>query len=332
MTTARRDRAFRRSGALLAAAALIGSGLAFGTAAQAAEDEVYTQTFRPGPQTSFTIPEDATSVRLIVAGAQGNTRSIGMPELGGAGGTATVDLGTAYNGETLNLLVGNPGLVGGAGGSFVALDDEFLVVAGGGGLGGLVQNASRTPELPGGAGGFATASPDGGDGTNAPGYNHSGTGAVGATPGTTGYTTTQSAGVTNGTAASIVDGVIIPGLPSYHDSTEGRGGGQGYAGGAGGRDQLIPSAGGAIRSASGGGSGYLAEGLDLVSTAPNMGDGVRADAYVTVIWTTPVADTEQPGADGPDTDDPGTDEPGKDGDGSAPSRPQDGIVLPIVAG
>ena len=332
MTISPRPRRVRAGAALLSATLVIGGTLALGAApAAGADDDVHTQTFLSGPQTTFTIPADATSVRLIVAGDQGNTRVLGATELGGAGGTATVDLGTAYNGETLNLLVGNPGLLGGAGGSYVALEDEFLVIAGGGGSGGRVGGVTGTV-LPGGTGGFATSSPDGGDGTNVPGYHHSGTGATGATPGTTGYTTAQTGGVTNGTTATIVDGVITPGIPSYDNTTEGLGGGQGYAGGAGPRDQLLAAAGGLVRAASGGGSGYLAAGLDLVSTAPNFNaSGESALAYITITWTTPVADSEEPGTDEPGNDEPGNDEPGTD-EGAAPSRPQDGIVLPIVAG
>lgn len=333
LTTTTRHRGLKRSGVLLTAAALIGSGLTFGSAAHAAADEVHEVTFTSGPQTTFTIPADATSVRLVVAGAQGSTRSLTRPELGGAGGIATVDLGTSYNGETLDLLVGNAGYGSGAAGSYVAFEDEFLVIAGGGGLGGLVQGAAAR-DLPGGAGGFANGSPDGGDGTNVDGYHHSGTGAVGATPGSIGYTTTETPSAPNGTVATIVDGTIIPGMSSTGPDFDNNGGGQGYAGGGGGSDELLAGV-GIIRSAGGGASGYLAPGLNLTSTGANVGVGTTAPAYITVTWTTPAAEepgTDDPGTDDPGTDDPGTGEPGDGGAGDAPTRPQDGIVLPVVAG
>ncbi|MFE9235170.1 Ig-like domain-containing protein [Cellulosimicrobium funkei] len=250
--------------------------------------EEHSQTFIPGPQASFAVPDDAESVQVVVAGAQGSTRVLGMPGLGGAGGLAMLDLGTDYNGQTFDILVGAPTGTVGAGGAFLALDGELFAVAGGGGSGSRLQGGALTP-LPGGTAGFASGSLDGTDGSQLrPTYHHSGLGAVGASPGANGYTTGETTGFEpNGTTAVVVDGVIHPGLPSVRADSPQQGlGGQGYAGGGSGRDQFIAAERGSVRAAGGGASSYLAPGVVPVATGANWSDTSTQTAYVTFTWVT----------------------------------------------
>jgi len=304
-------------GALALGLGLGFTGLAALPAAHA--DETFTQTFGPGGQSSFAVPADATSLRVTAAGQQGSSRLLNAPGAGGAGGTVTVDLGTAYNGQTLNVLVGNVAYRQGSGASFIATDSEFLVVAGAGGSGGIAQHMDGTGNVPlrGGAGGFASGGPGGGDGEQyLPTLHHSGLGAIGVTPGAWGYNTNESGPTeTPGTVAAVLDGTIIPGLPTEQES--GGYGGQGYAAGGNSSDQLVPAEGVLIRGASGGGSGYVAPGLAVLSTAANENalDESPAAAYVSFTWTVAVADP----APESDDDPPPGERAGLVSTGSAPS-------------
>ncbi|HWR84635.1 MAG TPA: hypothetical protein VN200_01440, partial [Rhodoglobus sp.] len=152
----------RRVGAGLAVGALIALGSA-SAAMPASAAETETVTFvDTGSQQTFTVPQNAATLTVTVAGAQGGTRSLAAP--GGVGGAVTVDLGTAYNGQDLNLLIRGTGS-----GAYLATDSEFIAIAGGGGTTGFYGSSTPGTPLLGGAGGFATASPDGGDAQLAPG-------------------------------------------------------------------------------------------------------------------------------------------------------------------
>jgi len=243
-------------------------------------------TFTPGAQTTWSVPANATDVSVVVAGgAGGNSLYAGAP--GGPGGQVTVDLATAYNGQTLHVLVGAmghdiaPGLPGGGGeGSYLSATSGFLVIAGGGGGTGALEFPPAA--LPGGAGGYATASADGADGPIVGSYNDSGFGAVGATPGTA---TTQpglaSYGGTGGVASVASDGTITAGVggdaATFASFPIAQGGG-GYAGGGGGSaENGGPSTAGA--GGGGGGSGFLAAGLTASAVAPNTADGSITFTY-----------------------------------------------------
>lgn len=242
--------------------------------------------FAPGAQTTWAVPSNATDVSVVVAaGAGGDNSYSGGP--GGPGGQVTVDLGTAYHGQTLHVLVGALGatatissLGGGGGGSYVAATSGFVAIAGGGGGTGALANPIAV--LPGGAGGYATASADGGDGPAVNGYNDSGLGAIGATPGTA---TTQSGlisyGGTGGVASVAADGTITPGVGGAAAPFVGfpiSQGGGGYAGGGGGSAQLGgPSTNGA--GGGGGGSGFVAAGLTASAFAPSTGAGSITFTY-----------------------------------------------------
>ena len=243
-------------------------------------------TFPPGAQTTWVVPSNASDVSVVVAAGAGGTNTYANA-LGGSGGTATVDLGKAYNGQTLHVLAGAAGAPvtvvapgGGGGGSYVAGLSGFIVIAGGGAGAGALSTPPAAQ--PGGAGGYSTSSADGGAGTNANGYTTSGFGAVGAVPGAPGTGDSPVATGGSGTASSVAsDGTITPGDGGAPGGTSGyptAQGGGGYAGGGGGSDQTGgPSA--AAAGAGGGGSGYVASGLIVSATAANTGAGSITFTY-----------------------------------------------------
>jgi hypothetical protein len=110
----------------------------------------------PNVQTTYTIPYDALGVTVEVAGADGLVNAIlsGFP-IASKGADITSDLGTGFNGQTLNLMVGGvktgdapaTGSIGlqGGGGSYLATDNAFLAIAGGGGGGGVYTSPSVPP-------------------------------------------------------------------------------------------------------------------------------------------------------------------------------------------
>lgn len=318
--------AFTVVGALLAAA-LVPGGAA--TAAPGdPEGGTYSQTFTPTDgATSFAIPENAINVRLTVAGGQGGKGSASMTANGGAGGVVTADLSDNYSGSTLHLLVGGWGFFNPGGGSYVALDDSFLVIAGGGGRSGYA--GQTTNSLDGGDGGFANGTPDGGDGAQLPGGSQSGLGAVGGVPGTNGYLPNGQPAANTGTVATVVDGLITPGRGS---AVNGFAGGGGYAGGGGSANGVVPGV-GIVRGASGGGSGYMRPGLTLESTSRNEtppGSSAGAAGYITIEWTEPA---ESPADPDVPVDPPVTPEtPVLPIGPSAPGRDTDEPVFPVVAG
>lgn len=288
MTGSARRRLRTAGAAALAGAMALSAALATATPAAAVEI-VSTQTFAPAPQQTFTVPEDATGLQVTVAGAQGATRAFGLRS-GGAGGTVTLDLGTDYNGQTLNLLVGGVNRAGsGTSGSYLATDSEFIAIAGGGGItgfyGSTAPGTTNGGVLPGGAGGFATDSANGADGTQFRETNFSGLGAVGAVAGASGYSTSESGPpVVASAPASVVDRVISPSSTQIFLGS----GGDGFASGGSARgDGIVPGF-GPVRGGGGGGSGYLAPGLVPISTGPNetpAGSTTRAPGFITFTWT-----------------------------------------------
>lgn len=306
-----------------AAIVLAGAALAPVGAAVAApgdpEGGTYSQTFTPSAaQTTFTIPENATDVQITVAGSQGGKSSATMPRNGGAGGVVTVALEDDYSGQTLHLLVPPVGLLAPGAGSYVATDDAFLAIAGGGGRSGYAGQV--TTVLAGGAGGFAGGSPNGGDGQQPAGFGYSGLGAIGGIPGRNGFLPGAQPPASTGTTASVTGGVIQQGRGSV---VAGFGGASGYAGGGAPANGSAPGI-GIVRGASGGGSGYVAPGLTILSTAANAtpdGTTTVAPGFITITWTEPTQVPEVP--DTPDAPAPVLPTPGRGADEPA---------LPIVAG
>jgi len=162
------------------------------------------------------------------------------------------------------------------------IDYPIMIKAVAGGGGGSGALAIPPTAVPGGVGGYASASGDGTDGATVNGYNDSGLGAVGATPGTP---TTQAGlsayGGTGGVASVAPDGTITPGVGGnagvLANFPVAQGGG-GYAGGGGGSAEVggsnLNGAG-----AGGGGSGFLAAGLTASATTGNIGAGSITFTY-----------------------------------------------------
>jgi hypothetical protein len=247
-------------------------------------------TVAAGPQSSWTVPANASDVSVVVAAGSGG-ESADLQPVGGAGGQVSVDLGTKYDGETLYSLVGAEGAGGGGpqpsggGGSYVATTSGFVAIAGGGGGGGESM-ASAFPPIQGsptgGAGGFSSTTSNGGNGANDGGFDAAGTGAVGATPGQTQDSpVVETTGAAGGAASVASDGTITPGVGGYPGTTPAGGGGGGFAGGGSGDQQAPPLTDPGVDEAGpgGGGSGFLAAGLTASATAPHTGDGSITFTY-----------------------------------------------------
>lgn len=276
----------------------------------------HTVTFGyTGAQATWTVPADALSLQVELAGAAGVAEALGP---GGRGGSGVVDLGAGYAGETLTVLVGGAGqgtAAGGllqqhgGGGTFLLSDDGLLAVAGGGGGAGgwlrtanLVESQGATVGGDGGAPGV-----DGQNGQFAFILESSGTGAVGLSPGTPQGGATLLDGGVNGTVSSVSGGLIVAGLGGHGGWGSGSGGG-GLAGGGGGSRFGIPlGANDSVveRGAGGGGSGYLDPALTVTSTGLNSGDGFVTFTYTVpaaVVPSAPVAQAPTLAATGADTD------------------------------
>ncbi|WIB76984.1 DUF11 domain-containing protein [Curtobacterium sp. MCPF17_002] len=281
------------------------AGLSFAAPAHAAEPaDTITKVVSFAPngnqQTTYTVPSDALGVTVEVAGADGIANAIlaGYP-IASKGADITSDLGTAFNGETLNLVVGgvragsipatNVGIQGG-GGSYLATDDEFLAIAAGGGGGGV----NGTTALVGGDGGLP--SPGGTPPALPNGLQANGSGATDTAPGTLPDLTTapnNTASVTlpqggSGTGqgpATVVDGVITPALGGT-GARSGAGGGGGYYGGGGGVSLLkAPSL---VRGGGGGGSSLVGDALPHPVWGQNPATTpATADGFITFTLTLP---------------------------------------------
>ena len=153
-----------------------------------------TQTFNyTGSLQTFVVPPCVTSLTIEAYGAQGNTATYGPPPAGGLGayinGTFTVTPG-----QTLNIMVGQMGLMGiggcgdlnggGGGGSFVwdpTNTTNPLVAAGGGGGSGSCGNSPGGPGLatlggPGLGGNCGNCNNGNGTGGGGAGWNGNGMG------------------------------------------------------------------------------------------------------------------------------------------------------------
>jgi hypothetical protein len=272
----------------IGALVLLGSTFAVATPAGAAPEGadviVKTVTFNPGVQKNYTVPEDALGVVVTVAGAQGGSRTT-ADFSGGAGGMVTVDLGTKYNGDALQLLVGGTNRnTAGTNASYLATTTELLAIAGAGGSNGFYTAGSVTTILDGGAGGFSTASANGGDGRQYLSTHFSGLGARGAVAGAAGYGPGGAAPALASAPAAVVNGQIKTSTTTRFLGEEGNG----YASGGSARGDAVVS-GVVVRGASGGGSGYLAPGLTAVSTGSNGATGTAApfNGFITLKVTVP---------------------------------------------
>jgi hypothetical protein len=273
---------------VIGALVLLGSTFAVATPAGAAPEGadviVKTVTFNPGVQKNYTVPEDALGVVVTVAGAQGGSRTT-ADFSGGAGGMVTVDLGTKYNGDALQLLVGGTNRnTAGTNASYLATTTELLAIAGAGGSNGFYTAGSVTTILDGGAGGFSTASANGGDGRQYLSTHFSGLGARGAVAGAAGYGPGGAAPALASAPAAVVNGQIKTSTTTRFLGEEGNG----YASGGSARGDAVVS-GVVVRGASGGGSGYLAPGLTAVSTGSNGATGTAApfNGFITLKVTVP---------------------------------------------
>jgi len=246
-------------------------------------------SFAPGPQTTWDVPAGLSELQATVAAGAGADNLLDDDSAsGGAGGTVSVDLGTAYNGQTLHLLVGDRGslldgqFASGGEGSFIAAPGTMLVAAGGGGGSGHI-NAEPIDyrALNGGAGGFSTSSADGTAGQDYPDLTAAGSGATGATPGGPIPLAAELGGIGSITQVDA-NGVITPGeggaAAVYRDFPTAAGGG-GYAGGGGGSARPWGQPPMNAAGSGGGGSGYLAPGLTPLSTGPNTGAGFITLTY-----------------------------------------------------
>ena len=284
----------------LALAVGLGVGLVFALPlpAQAATETIVTLNCDSAQQT-WAVPANIASLEVTIAGGAGelSTAGSGLGE-GGQGGqfTAELDAG-ALAGTTLNALVGcyaagsagapasrvnNPG----GQGSFLATDDAFLAVAGGGGGAShwlLVHTIPDTSlkdfALDGGRGGgpgsgeigeYRVAAAAGGAGTVG------GPGAAGETD-VTGEFAAEA-----GHTASIVNGVITPGLGGYAGHTGG-GGGSGYHGGGGGASaaEVDDSVSTIDFGTGGGGAGYVADPASVTASGLNG----ETDGFITFTFT-----------------------------------------------
>ena len=240
----------------------------------------------------FDVPANITELSVSIGGGAGAPPAFAITNdpsaVGGAGGAATVDLGTEWAGETLFFGVG------GAGGasSLQEPGGDLLVVAGGGGQGGYAGRLDLPGQIfatyPGGAGASPTfaglsngedATAYGSDPANGDGGNDAAGGAGGT-------------GDANGVAGSSLGSVN----PTSFDAALGGAGGTlvvnevQHSGGRGG-DGITGGGGGAIAqyevdenpvdlvAPGGGGSGLLAAPLTATENEPNTGTGYVIFTY-----------------------------------------------------
>jgi hypothetical protein len=271
-----------------------------------------TQSFATSGVYSWVVPVGVSSLDVTAVGGAGGAGAGGTP-FGGAGGTGGLgasveDSALAVTpGETLTIVVGDPGAAAGASGPGAGGPFGGGASAGGGGasnaLGGgaggggsSVWQASDTNQLMaplvvagGGGGGGAGLVNNGGSGGNAGGS--AGTAGVSATGGGGGGGGTSTAGGAGGTAGT---GGNVGGAGGYLSGGQGAGaasssagaggGGGGYYGGGGG------GTGGSSTAAGGGGGGssfVVAPGTLSATTTSNP-------PSVTITYLAPTA-TVTPG-------------------------------------
>lgn len=225
-----------------------------------------------GTQGSYAVPAGISDLTVELGG--GGTTPVSNPNHSRAG-HFVIDLGTAYAGQTLSYLVGGNGVGStaapagtqnaGGGGTYLAIGNTLLAVAGGGGGTGSDTGAATATTV-GGSGGYIAASGTpvaGAAGTAGANPQAVGGGASGGTAGTPGVSSTGApAGSAGSGPASVVNGVIQPALGGYGAPGAGGGGG-GYTGGGGG--STFTAGGTTSNGAGGGGSAYVAPGVTVTS-------------------------------------------------------------------
>ncbi|MEO3934562.1 fibronectin type III domain-containing protein [Micrococcaceae bacterium Sec7.4] len=161
-------------------------------------------------------------------------------------------------------------------------------------------------KLAGGAGGFSSATADGGSGQDSNGSQAFGTGARGATPGVGPHPAMGIAGADGAAASVATDGSITPGAGGAYSGVgqAASDGGGGYSGGGSGafvvqRDPDMTET--RTYGPGGGGSGYLAPGLTALATGPNTGDGYITFTYSIAPATVPGAPTGLTATPDPDS-------------------------------
>jgi hypothetical protein len=246
-----------------------------------------------GSAQTFAVPVGVTQLSATVAGAAGAPPAIAVTNdptaTGGAGGAATIALGTSYAGTTITFGVGGAG-----DGSYLENSSSVLLaVAGGGGGGGYAGYLDLVGQIlgtyPGGNGGspsapgvapggdaaaFGTLIANGGGGTAA-----AGTGGTGDASGSNGGATTVVTPTGATLAAGGTGGSLTVGATTH---MAGRGG-SGYTGGGGGAVQRNVPNGDVpvdVVAPGGGGAGYLDASLTATAGTPNTGA-----AHVSFTWS-----------------------------------------------
>lgn len=260
-------------------------------AAEACVTSPCTVTFTyTGSQTSWTVPSHVTELTVTVAGAAGDAHD--PAAAGSSGAVVTVNLDTALAGQPLQILVGGKGKGSmlqyeqqdGGEGSYLAVNNAFLVVSGGGGGGGTVNTQPGQNEVYDHStnGGDGSAIGNAADGTAEFDSTKVGKGATPTAPGAAGAGSYGGITATQGSSASISGGVISEGRGGYAVPHAGGGGG-GYFGGGGGTGMTVITQllGPVVEySAGGGGSGFLAATLTANSTGTNDTDGYITFSYL----------------------------------------------------
>ncbi|MCD9143007.1 hypothetical protein [Streptomyces albireticuli] len=268
----------------------------------------YTDCLRlnaTGAVQSFVVPDGVTVINARVWGAGGQS----WPDYrhyGGGGGFASGDI-SVVPGETLNVVVGQPGGFGGGGTGLGA----------GGGLSGLYSPRSQRPLLVAGGGGGSTSFTDGSGGNGGAGGGHSGAagagfvpgkGAVGATGGAGGADNHGNRGGRGGDLGSPgganargVPGGVVPitglgggggaGIQVPNGQWRGSGGGAGYAGGGG---AACDAGAASVGGGGGGGSGFAA-GPGVSGGVTIAGSGRYAANKSDPLYQAGIGDDYQPG-------------------------------------
>jgi hypothetical protein len=246
---------------------------------------VVTCPYIGAPQT-FRVPAGFTSVSLFLRGGQGGGPDDNPDSGNGGAGGETWATFPVSPGETLTIVSGGQGSVGGyggggtggmyagsgGGGSFVYDQAGQLLAAAGGGGGAGVQCS-------GGMGGGSTGTPGDSTANGSNGCSLGGYAALQVCCASGGASGTAGAGTAGSGPATWNDGPV-PGQGGNggFDSLAGGGGGGGYYGGGGGGASSSAKADGG----GGGGSGYVAPS----GTSTGLSDGGNeGNGWVTITYT-----------------------------------------------
>ncbi|GAA3862673.1 hypothetical protein GCM10022381_03510 [Leifsonia kafniensis] len=289
------------------AAGLVAQPAAANTAPASGCIAACTATFdTTGAGQAFTIPVGISALSATIAGSAGAPASFAITNdptaVGGAGGVASVDLGTSYAGSTLTFGIGATG----AGTYLQGSDAALLAVAGGGGGGGYAAYFQWADQILGtypGGDGAAPASPGITAGSDGQAFGTLAANGAGGTAAGGQAGSGDSTGSTNGSLTTLIAGVPTLGTggtggtldfaPTSITHTAGNGGG-GYTGGGGGAVQRNVPGGDVdvdVVAPGGGGSAFLAAALTATAQAPNTGGG-----YVSFTWDySPTIENTLPG-------------------------------------